>query len=165
MQINRFNGHLNVLLHAIFNNREGELLQLDGCWKPIRVSRGDEEKAYARACWHVQYATRESQRACMDAKRLPGSWNAEKRGTLHKEDIVSIGSTSVAKVDKKGISHMREAKVFTWPQLFLLGLQNDFTAMEVFVAGFMLERIVMERQHPPRSQTSAAQYALRQSGN
>jgi hypothetical protein len=75
----------------------------------------------------------------------------------------AVGSTTVCKVDRDGNAiAFRIGKVVTWPQLFLLGALQNFTAHEIFCAGMLLERVMTSRVRPWKNDLNAAVDARRQ---
>jgi hypothetical protein len=82
-------------------------------------------------------------------------------GGVTAEHRKAIGNTTVCKVDAEGrVTHLRSAVVLTWPQLFLLGLAEDFTVHEIVTAGTLLERMTTIRQRPWPSIEKKANDAL-----
>ena len=64
---------------------------------------------------------------------------------LSESEVENLGSSSVCRIQGKGCS-MREGKVLTWPQLFILGAHADLTAMQIFTAGCHMELMLMHRE-------------------
>lgn len=118
--------------------------------------------AMNRYSWHVQYSRTAAQRQKMSALDLPGSQasigvRAAIGGTIALADVRDIGTTTVCKIHRNGKPvAMREAKVVTWPQLFLLGGLHEFTAQEIFTTGWLCERIMSGRVRPWKSDASKA---------
>lgn len=148
-----FGGSMATLLNAICLGRQGELLQFDGGWVSL-PSGFPESHTHSKGHWHCQYAKTVGQRQRMRGMNLPGTQYAKMRAqegwqVMGQADLMRIGDTTVCRIGRNGIPmQMREAKVVTWPQLFLLGIAHDFTAHEVFAAGWQLERIMTERERP-----------------
>jgi hypothetical protein len=172
VQLTRFRGDLAVLLRAICKNREGELLQFDGKWVYFHTDRqldGSElGKSWERQHFHVQHARTMEQRAKMISLGLAGSEKSTPAiggDFLTPKEMQEIGDTTVCKVGPSGVDAMREAKVVTWPQLFVIGMSHNFTAMEVFTAGILMERILTVRERPWKSDdTKAANLMKREIG-
>ena len=149
-------GDMGKWFKAILKSREGELLQFDGSWKAAAEVDGGFPGGATTQCkafWHCQYAQTWDQRLQMVALGMPGTGTPRSKiaigSPLDLAQLRQIGNTTVCTIDGEGNPiKMREAKVVTWPQLFLVGAQNDFTAQEVFAAGWQLERIMTERVRP-----------------
>ena len=97
---------------------------------------------------------------------MPGTGKPDSKIAIDRPldlaELRQIGSTTVCTIDGQGNPiKMREAKVVTWPQLFLLGAENEFTAQEVFTAGWQLERIMTERVRPWNSDEKKAAALLK----
>ena len=154
---------------AILKSREGELLQFDGsCKAAVEVDGGFPGGAttQCKGSWHVQYAQTWGQKNQMVFLGMPGTGEPDSKiaidSPLDLAKLRKIGSTTVCIIDGQGNpTKMREAKVVTWPQLFLLGATNEFTAQEVFAAGWQLERIMTERVRPGNSDEKKAANILK----
>ena len=86
-------------------------------------------------------------------------------GTMALPDVMNIGTTTVCKIRRNGKPvAMREAKVVTWPQLFVLGGSQEFTAQEIFTTGWLCERIMSGRVRPWKSDVSKAASLLGKGG-
>lgn len=73
---------------------------------------------------------------------------------IHRQ---AIGSTTVCRVDAAGnIKSLKRARVVTWPQLFLLGEHNSFTAQEIFATGMLMERMTTARERAWKSNLKKA---------
>ena len=169
-EINRScGGDMAKWFKAILKSREGELLQFDGSWKAAAEVDGGFPGGATTQCkafWHVQYAQTWGQRLQMVALGMPGTGTPHSKiaigSPLDLAKLRQIGNTTVCTIDGEGNPiKMREAKVVTWPQLFLVGAQNDFTAQEVFAAGWQLERIMTERVRPWNSDEKKAANILK----
>ena len=160
----RFEGNLATYFKAFCKNREGELIQFGGAWVALEEA-SSIDWAMQRDCWHVQYASTQAQRTVMVDMCLPGSGKKASlggkgtpapEGKLTLGQLRAIGTTTAVQVDNEGKPiAMREAKVVTWAQLFLMGDVAQFTAQEIFTAGCLLERITTERERSKSSTVSA----------
>jgi len=158
-----FQSDMAAYFKALLKGREGELLLLPGgSWKTERDVGKFPPEAVLRACQHVQYARTQTQRDKLVYLRLPGCPKPAIGGDLSQADLTYIGTTTVCKVQMGRPVAMMEATVVTWPQLFLLGLVHQFTAQEVFTAGWLCERILSGRVRPWKSETKMAAYWMAQ---
>ena len=127
---------------------EGELLLFGAGWYKLPEKR----ETMPSNTFHLQYATCEEQRKEMRKMGFPGCAPLIGRDgvppELSKELMAHIGSTSVIKLDDKGRPHsMRYGNVVTWGQLYLLGLEQGYTAMDVFATGCRMEHMLAKRDN------------------
>lgn len=148
----RFGERLETFLKALVKWREGELLQFNGNWSQVDPDWADAENGMAREWMHVQYARDATQRELMVQMGLPGSGKS-KDGHLSPGDLAAIGASTVMFFrEDEGLVALREARVLTWPQLMMLGMERDYTCLETFVVGCLMEKICSVRERPWKSE-------------
>jgi len=167
-----FGGDAPTFFQALFSIHEGELLQLDLiAWlgRDDLEGRGCIDNALFISAWHVQYAISYAQRRRMVKLGLPGTQAKLTIGSLANQTWVSeatlqtIGDTTVCKLDNMGFPEkLVEAKVVTWPQLFLFGAVWGYSAQEIYTAGCQLERILTRRERSQSSRFAQDAAILRQ---
>ena len=145
---NEFEGDHQTWAHDALKALEGELLIFGAGWYKLPEKR----ETMPSNTFHVQYATNEEQRNKMRKLGFPGCAPLIGREgvppVLSKELMHNIGNTSVIKLDDKGRPHsMRYGKVVTWGQLYLLGLEQGYTAMDVFATGCRMEHMLAKRDN------------------
>jgi hypothetical protein len=162
-----FDGRYDKYFNALCKIREGELLQFSGTWRPLTIPTSDSRPRDI-ANMHVQYANSHRQRTLMEDQGLPGTPKKTHRRPpgiaqkMSQEMLSRIGTTTVCKLGQNGNpKSMKEAKVVTWPQLFILGRQWGFSAMEIFATGSYMERIMSQRIRPTPGVTSTDAAHLR----
>ena len=129
---------------------DGELLVFGAGWQ--EVPQTDDFKTMPKETFHMQYATSEEQRQKMRKMGLPGCeplMNGKcVPNVLSKELMETIGTTSVIRLDPRGRPlSMRYGNVVTWGQLYLLGLEQGYTAMDVFATGRRMEHMLGKREN------------------
>jgi len=159
----QFRGDLACFFQAMFHTQEGSLLELDGSWEEL--GSGCNHQLYQKEHWHLQYSEHQQMRDEMTWLKCPGSKLAHRRHQkiedeqqlLTRQNLKKIGTTTCCKVDETGKPvAMREARVVTWGQLFLLGAANGFTAQTVWAAGQSMKRIITCRERPSKTDVSLA---------
>jgi hypothetical protein len=187
-----FGSDYRVFFNAFFNSRQGELLELEGEWKnlddlfakkPALLQEVLEEAAWElNATWHVQYATTLEMRSLMLGYKLPGTQvNVRGHGkpspeekTLGRSALQQLGRSSVCDLrwgpdnpHRLGPQNilMKQGKVLTWPQLFILGAHAGVTAQDIFATGSHFELIISQRQRSKASSDSVDAWKLKQGIN
>lgn len=153
-----FKGNSPKVIKAICKTREGEVLKLCGEWKGPFSTQDFDQMIRSKVCWHVQYGRDATQRWQLNHAHCPGSLvaNMNLASLLPINQVHGFGESNVLRFrDVPGGQHecffMWEGLVVTWPQMFLMGLQNGYTAMEIFAFGVHHEKVVARRVHQKKS--------------